>query len=167
MEIIQIVGYKNSGKTTTVAALLQHFSKAGVRVASLKHHGHGGIPEGFDSKDSKIHHDAGAVLAGVAGEGLLQFVQDAHWELEQVMQIYKTLQVDLLFVEGYKKANHPKVVLVNEEADKALLTELSNIIAIVSNQFLEKENLKSPIFKQDELVDLCNWIWNHHWKKKE
>lgn len=38
--IIQIVGYKNTGKTTLTAALIGHFSSMGLKVAAIKHDGH-------------------------------------------------------------------------------------------------------------------------------
>ena len=38
--IIQIVGYKNTGKTTLTAALIGHFTSMGLKVAAIKHDGH-------------------------------------------------------------------------------------------------------------------------------
>lgn len=156
LKVIQIVGYKNSGKTTTIAACLRHFKASGTRVASFKHHGHGGVPDGLENKDSMKHQEAGAVIAGVTGEGLLQFTREESWELEEVIPIYEALGIEVLFVEGFKRESYPKVVLIPEEKDKALLEELTEIIAVVSNLKIETN---VPIFNRDELLELCHWIY--------
>lgn len=43
--ILQIVGYQNSGKTTLMEKLIQALTYEGMKVATIKHHGHGGYPE--------------------------------------------------------------------------------------------------------------------------
>ncbi|QQK74745.1 molybdopterin-guanine dinucleotide biosynthesis protein MobB [Salicibibacter cibarius] len=40
--VLQVVGYKNSGKTTLMEELVKAFSAREMHVAALKHHGHGG-----------------------------------------------------------------------------------------------------------------------------
>lgn len=41
MNVVQICGYKNSGKTTLIAALLPLLKEQGLRVAVIKHDSHG------------------------------------------------------------------------------------------------------------------------------
>lgn len=43
MQCVQIIGYKNRGKTTLVEHLVAFFSKYHYQVAAIKHHGHGGL----------------------------------------------------------------------------------------------------------------------------
>ncbi|WP_458948850.1 molybdopterin-guanine dinucleotide biosynthesis protein B [Oceanobacillus sp. CAU 1775] len=155
MKVIQIVGYKNSGKTTVTNALLNYYSQAGVRVAAFKHHGHGGIPEGLETKDSMKHQQAGAEIAGVTGEGILQFSRSGPWELNEVIPIYQMLGVEILFIEGFKKEDYQKIVLINETLEKQLLHELTNVIAVITDLKIEK---KLPVFKRDELLEVCHWL---------
>lgn len=156
LKVIQVVGYKNSGKTTTVSACLRHFKDSGIQVASFKHHGHGGVPDGLENKDSMKHQEAGAAIAGVTGERLLQFAKEEPWNLEEVILIYEVLGVEVLFVEGFKREHYPKVVLIPEEKDKVLLAELTEIIAVVTNLEIETD---VPIFKRNELLALSHWIY--------
>ena len=72
MDIIQIVGYKNSGKTALANEFISYLRNKGFLVGSLKHHGHGGTPAGIYNKDSESHRRNGAVVSGVKGEGMLQ-----------------------------------------------------------------------------------------------
>ncbi len=43
--ILQIVGYQNSGKTTLVEKVVYALAEQNMKVATIKHHGHGGFPE--------------------------------------------------------------------------------------------------------------------------
>ena len=44
MKTLQVVGFKNSGKTTLIARWIRLLKNKGLTVAVLKHHGHGGQP---------------------------------------------------------------------------------------------------------------------------
>jgi len=158
MDILQVVGYSNSGKTTTTSALIQYLSQAGISVAALKHHGHGGFPDGLDQKDSIRHQKAGAIISGVEGAGLFQLAKKQPWDFEQIIRIYELFQVDLLIIEGYKKKDYSKIMLIHGEADVELLSETSNIIAVVSDLPLDDSDLEIPVFKRDEMLELCEWV---------
>lgn len=41
--ILQIVGYQNSGKTTLVEKMVHALTEREMKVATIKHHGHGGF----------------------------------------------------------------------------------------------------------------------------
>ncbi|WP_156291650.1 molybdopterin-guanine dinucleotide biosynthesis protein B [Oceanobacillus salinisoli] len=153
MNIIQIVGYKNSGKTTLAAQFIDLLSRKGLRVASLKHHGHGGVPLGIKDTDSEKHKRAGALVSGVEGDGVLQLSQQA-WNMEQIIAIYELLQTDVLVVEGYKNYPFPKIVLINREMDLDLLDKVKNIKAIISTLPLVKSRYPYPVFNQSEISRL-------------
>ncbi|WP_158595156.1 molybdopterin-guanine dinucleotide biosynthesis protein B [Oceanobacillus piezotolerans] len=156
METIQIVGYKNSGKTTTAIKLIEKFSQRGIQVASLKHHGHGGIPLGLENKDSFKHQQAGAMISGVEGEGILQLAKRKAWSLEQILAIYEIFGVDLLILEGFKREHYQKVVLINKEEDLILLDETTNILAVISS--IPVKSSSYITFNTYELQDFCDWM---------
>ncbi|WP_197431594.1 molybdopterin-guanine dinucleotide biosynthesis protein B [Lentibacillus sp. JNUCC-1] len=130
--IFQVVGYKNSGKTTVTSALVAYLTKAGYKVATLKHHGHGGKPDRASGTDSDKHRQAGAVISGVEGDGELQLTVASKTELtwEQIKTMYQTVSHDILILEGYKNASFPKIVLLREEADFGLLNDIDQIHAV-------------------------------------
>ncbi|MGE7056517.1 molybdopterin-guanine dinucleotide biosynthesis protein B, partial [Paenibacillus glucanolyticus] len=41
MKIVQLCGYKNSGKTTLITALIPQLKQHGIRTAVIKHDAHG------------------------------------------------------------------------------------------------------------------------------
>nr|WP_277818454.1 molybdopterin-guanine dinucleotide biosynthesis protein B [Bacillus sp. TL12] len=130
--ILQIVGYQNSGKTTLTEKLIQAFSDKGMKVATIKHHGHGGYPE-VPQKDSERHRQAGAVVSAVEGAGLLSLssLRD-EWSLQEIIRLYDFFEVDMILIEGYKAENYPKVVLLRTNEDIALLDKVENVIAVIT-----------------------------------
>lgn len=158
MKVIQIIGYKNSGKTTTAMALINVLSEMGIRVASLKHHGHGGIPLGIESTDSAKHQQAGAIISGVEGEGVLQLTNQYHWSLDKLIDIYQLLDTEVLIIEGFKHGPFKKVVLIDKEEDVTILGESTNIIAVITSYPLGNASISYPVFNRMELQGFCNWM---------
>lgn len=132
--IFQIVGYQNSGKTTLTEKLIERFTQEGKRIATIKHHGHGGIPHaGDEQKDTFRHRRAGALVTGVEGAGMLQIhATKEEWTLQGIIRLYEAFSVDVILIEGYKQDEYEKVVLIRSEEDLSLLHTLKNIICIIS-----------------------------------
>ncbi len=133
--ILQVVGFQNSGKTTLMEKLINRSVQEKLRVASIKHHGHGGVPvHESHAKDSVRHWEAGAVVASVEGDGVLQLLGRMNdWSLPKIIKLYEFFSPDVIFVEGYKKEGYPKVVLVRDEEDLAMLDTLTNIACVISH----------------------------------
>ncbi|MGG4489147.1 molybdopterin-guanine dinucleotide biosynthesis protein MobB [Metabacillus idriensis] len=127
--------------------LINKAAANGHHTGTIKHHGHGGIPDPrLPEKDSDRHSKAGAVLAGVEGDGLLQLnLTNQKWPLSKLVEIYQTLSIDTIFIEGYKKETFPKVVLIKNEKDLSLL-KLSSIICVITWIDIENLNIQVPIY---------------------
>jgi molybdopterin-guanine dinucleotide biosynthesis adapter protein len=151
--IIQIVGFQNSGKTTFITRLVDCLSKEGLSVGVIKHHGHGGqIQLGDTGKDTEKHRHAGAKVVSVEGEGVIQITaQDSKWELQKTLNLYEQFDLDTIIIEGYKKENFPKVVMIQDPQDLKLLHKLTNIFCVISTFSVPKEEIKSfSYFDRDE-----------------
>lgn len=110
--ILQIVGYQNSGKTTLVEKIVHVLTESEMKVATIKHHGHGGFPE-VAQKDSERHRKAGAIVSSVEGAGLLSLSSlREEWSLQEIIRLYEFFEVDTILIEGYKQESYPKVVLL-------------------------------------------------------
>jgi molybdopterin-guanine dinucleotide biosynthesis adapter protein len=164
MKILQVVGYKNSGKTTLVEKLIKEAVHQGYRVGAVKHHGHGGYPDVSDlPNDSNRHRQAGAIVSSVEGNGLLQLeaIQD-EWSLQQILQIYSLLSIDVVLVEGFKKEKYPKIVMLRTIDDLQLLTALENIIAAITWTTLpESLRIDCPIFFIKNERQYIQWVMNY------
>ncbi|OTX05027.1 molybdopterin-guanine dinucleotide biosynthesis protein B [Bacillus thuringiensis serovar seoulensis] len=130
--IIQIVGYQNSGKTTLVEKVVHALAESEMKVATIKHHGHGGFPE-VAQKDSERHRKAGAVVSSVEGAGLLSLSSlREEWSLQEIIRLYDFFEVDTILIEGYKKENYPKVVLLRSAEDVELVHKVENVVAVIT-----------------------------------
>lgn len=126
--ILQVVGYQNSGKTTLISKLLKELGHYGIKVVTIKHHGHGGKPEVPEQKDSIKHLTAGAIAAIVEGEGraILQ-VETDYFGLEKQIELLGFFHPDIIIIEGHKHADYPKIVLLRDKADIPLLEAVNHI----------------------------------------
>lgn len=130
--VIQIVGYQNSGKTLFAEKFIEHATLHRIKVGVIKHHGHG-TPDVYDQKkDTGRHRNAGAIVTGVSGGGMVSIhaTQESEWKLEQLIRLYDSFDLDLILVEGYKEESYPKVVLLRNKDDLDLLNK-KHIIGII------------------------------------
>lgn len=161
--ILQIAGYQNSGKTTVAEHIISSLTKEGLRVATFKHHGHGGKPALPEGKDSTRHMRAGSVAAAVEGEGTFAItIQDEQFQLEQWIELCSSIGIDVLLIEGYKKKAYEKLVCIRSEEDKELL-QLSNIIAVISWIPIGSD---VPVFSVQEEELYCTWVSGYLRRKK-
>ncbi|MFJ5760103.1 molybdopterin-guanine dinucleotide biosynthesis protein B [Neobacillus sp. NPDC093182] len=130
--IFQIVGYQNSGKTTIILKLIKILKNKGFKSVTIKHHGHGGRPDILSEKDSAKHINAGAAASLVEGEGRLCLQADeTALTLEEQIKLVDFFCPDIILIEGHKKKSYPKLVIIRDENDLSLISDLSNIKAVI------------------------------------
>lgn len=133
-DILQVVGFKNSGKTYFIERFIQSANEKGLKVGVIKHHGHG-APEVFDvQKDTGRHREAGAAVTGVSGGGVLsiQAINDEEWHLDALLSLYSSFNLDFIVIEGFKKYLYPRVVMLRNKSDETLLED-SSIRAVITH----------------------------------
>ncbi|MBM6629021.1 molybdopterin-guanine dinucleotide biosynthesis protein B [Mammaliicoccus vitulinus] len=153
MKCLQIVGYKNSGKTTLINNLIKVCHDNQLTVSTIKHHGHGVEDISMDHKevDSLSFIKNGAQESIVLGKQLMERVTKVDKSLEQIIAEDLSVIPDILLIEGFKHEQYPKVLLT-KEAD-TLEKELENVIYSL-NAFDIEEN---KIFIK----------WFQNWLEKE
>ena len=112
--ILQIVGFKNSGKTTLMQHTIQFLKSYGYTIATIKHHGHIGedITLQEDHVDHMKHFNAGADQSIVQGEHYQQTVTRAYKQnLTQMIDQSVTIDCNIILVEGFKDEHFDKVVV--------------------------------------------------------
>src|SRR5699024_639066 len=138
--VCQIVGYKRAGKTTLMTSLIRYFSNTGMRVGTLKHHGHGGEPAIIKETDSYQHTEAGSLISAVQGEKQLHLTvnEKEKLALTDILPLYTIIPLDLMHIESDKHGIFAEIGLIREEGDNYVLDRLSYIIALGSR------NMKNP-----------------------
>jgi molybdopterin-guanine dinucleotide biosynthesis adapter protein len=164
--IFQIVGYKNSGKTTVMSKLIKRLKEDHLNVVAIKHHGHGGKPKAPENKDSTNHLESGALASIVEGDGgLLLQAEKTIWTLEEKIQLAAFFKPDIILIEGHKNEQYPKLVLLRGKEDLELL-QLRNVQIIMLWEEIPKEDSlkKIPSFY---LNDTNAIDWTKDYLKKQ
>lgn len=132
MKTLQIVGFKNSGKTTLIENWLEVLQQEDLDVSVIKHHGHEGALELPSAEtDSMKYFHKGATSSVVVGDGMVQFHNRRELDLNQLIELSMVANPDVILVEGFKREPLPKVVLVRSEEDWEILCSLQNIVLVV------------------------------------
>ncbi len=129
MKVLQVVGYKNAGKTTLVCEIVRLLSSEGMRVGSLKRDDHGADPEP-EGADTRAMREAGARLTALVSDNRTMWVQEQTAALEDLLDAMKKGGADAVIVEGFKTAAYPKLILLRGDEDAALF-RLEGIIGAV------------------------------------
>jgi len=109
-KVFGIVGWKNSGKTTLVEALIREFAARGLRVSTVKH-AHHAFDIDVPGKDSYRHREAGAGEVLVASGRRWALMHELRDEDEPRLELLlaRLSACDLVLVEGFKRDAHPKI----------------------------------------------------------
>lgn len=154
--VISIVGKSDSGKTTLLEKLISEFKNRGYRVGTIKHDTHG-FDIDHEGKDTWRHKKAGASTVVISSPAKVAVIKDIDEEkpLDSLAEEYFQ-DVDIIFTEGYKRGNKPKVEVFRKEMHRELLcTDDDNLIALASNQPFE---VKAPCFDINDVEGLADLI---------
>lgn len=142
--VLQVIGYKNSGKTTLSCKLIAALSARGVRVGSAKHDAHTFELDDAGTDSSK-HLASGALEAVLTSKTATRIMRESETSLDQIAE--QMNGVDLLIAEGFKTATYPKIALLRDQNDmESLLRQASNIKLFISWQSsLDEEAYKCQL----------------------
>jgi len=124
--VLHVVGYKNSGKTTLICALIPLLRQRGYTVAVIKHDTHG-YDLDHQGTDTWRHREAGASGIAITNNVRTVRMEERGSELPELIASF--VDYDYIFIEGFKNEGYPKFVLIHEAEDLQLLHELSNVSA--------------------------------------
>jgi molybdopterin-guanine dinucleotide biosynthesis adapter protein len=135
MRIIGITGWSGAGKTTLILRLIPLFTAKGLTVSTLKH-AHHMFDVDTPGKDSYEHRAAGATEVLIASENRFALMHELRGAPEPPLEVLlsKLSAVDLVLIEGFKRAPHPKIEVFRAANCKPPLHPgNSNILAIASD----------------------------------
>lgn len=162
--VFQLVGFKNSGKTTFIVQLIAQLSAQGEKVVTIKHHGHGGKPSVVEETDSALHINAGAQASLVDGGGRLVLqTEGTEWSLKEKIAFMSMMNPDIILIEGYKNEKYPKAVFIRDQNDLALLSELNNIELLLLKE-LPEDDCPQRSFQRDD-PNAVQWLTEFLMKK--
>jgi len=156
--IVSIVGFSGSGKTTLLEKLIHELMSRRYRVGTIKHDVHG-FEMDTPGKDSWRHKQAGAVTTIISSPHQIGMVMDVDHDHDP-NELKRFLQdVDIVFTEGYKRGDKPKVEVFRAGLrDEPLCKDDDHLIALVTDTEVE---LGVPRFSLDDVKGLGDFLVNH------
>ena len=157
--IFGVVGWKNSGKTTLMARLVEEFARRGVKVAAVKH-AHHEFDVDQPGRDSYKFREAGAREVAVVSSRRVAIMHELRGEDEPgLMEIVGRLKgSDLILVEGFKRDGHPKIEVRRTGAVQSdpLAGNVPSVVAIAADHPTEAAGL--PVFALDDAAAIADFI---------
>jgi molybdopterin-guanine dinucleotide biosynthesis protein B len=153
-QTISIIGKSESGKTTLIEKLIPEMKRRGYRVGTVKHSAHG-FDMDREGKDSYRHQKAGSEMVAVASPEQIVLIKKVDSDSLEDLESYFT-DMDILFVEGYKKERRPKIEVFNADYHEMPVNpDDDNLIAFVTN---DSVMVKVPRFRMDQIKELADLI---------
>ncbi|EIE4864318.1 molybdopterin-guanine dinucleotide biosynthesis protein B [Listeria monocytogenes] len=135
--ILQIIGFKNSGKTTLLNALIRASRKENYTVSAIKHDAHDFSVDHVGT-DSYSFQESGAEAVVIANSRQYAVMEQTGIDLKTAIQ--KLPESDIVLIEGYKEGPFPKIILIREQAEIELLKNSKAVHKIAThNPALKKE----------------------------
>lgn len=154
MNVWQIIGYKNSGKTTLISMLIPFFKARGFRTVVIKHDVHGFTLD-HPGTDTNEFHEAGADAVAITSPYRTALIREEGVSLEELIQQFQGY--DLILVEGFKLEAYPKLLLLRSHEDVELLDQVNNVRGLVFNPDMDKNAELLLAFQRSSLVPMFNW----------
>jgi molybdopterin-guanine dinucleotide biosynthesis protein B len=128
--VIGFAGFSGSGKTTLSTQVVGLLRGRGVRVAVIKHDGHGHYKEA-EGSDSAQYISAGAQQVVVVSPGaVVTYEARAGVTLDE--QLQRMEDFDVVLVEGFKGGAHAKIAVFRDAEQAEVLERLVNVAAVVA-----------------------------------
>ncbi|MHB8158123.1 MAG: molybdopterin-guanine dinucleotide biosynthesis protein B [Desulfocucumaceae bacterium] len=152
--VVSFVGYSGAGKTTFLERLIAELKTRNLRVGIIKHHVHD-IEIDRPGKDTWRHSRAGADAVAISTPGRVALFKrlDREMDLDDLARAMG--DVDIILTEGYKRGNRPKIEIIRAEHSKNLITNPSELLAIVSDTIWD---VGAPVFGLEDFGGVADFL---------
>lgn len=157
MRLFGITGWKNTGKTTLTTRLVTEFTARGLTVSTLKH-AHHAVDVDQPGTDSYRHREAGAAQVLLASANRWALMTEHRGAPEPTLEelLPQLAPVDIVLVEGFKRAGHPKIETHRKAAGHDLIAPGNPTIrAIATDHPLD---IDRPMFDLDDIAGIADFI---------
>lgn len=158
MKVFGVVGWKNNGKTTLVVRLVEHLTRQGLRVSTIKH-AHHEVELDQPGKDTWRHREAGAQEVVLATARRFAIVHELRGAPEPSLDelLARMAPCDLVLVEGFKRFAHPKLEVHRRARGTPLLArEDPGIVALATDEPFP--DLPLPQLDLDDVAGIAAFI---------
>lgn len=152
--VVVLAGTSGTGKTTFLEKLIRELKKRKITVGTIKHHDHD-FEIDKPGKDTWRHAQAGADAVALSSPSKVALIRKVEEELslDQVAELVG--KVDIILVEGYKRADKPKIEIHRQAHSRELLCAPEELIALVSDG---EWNLTIPVFHLEDASGVADLL---------
>ena len=157
MRVYGVTGWKNSGKTGLMERLVAECVARGLSVSTVKHAHHAADID-RPGRDSFRHRAAGAREVLIASPMRWALMHELRGAGEPPLEalLSRLSPVDLVLVEGYKAAPHPKIEAHRVETGQPLMApDNPTVRAVASNG---APDVPLPVFALDDTRAIAGFI---------
>jgi molybdopterin-guanine dinucleotide biosynthesis protein A len=153
-----VTGWKNTGKTGLTERLVAYLTAQGLSLSTIKHAHHDADVD-RPGTDSFRHRAAGAreVILSTPRRWALMHEPADGTEPPLAAHLARLSPVDLVLVEGYKSAPHPKIETHRPEAGQPLIAPADPMIRAVASTAAHP-GLSLPVFHLDDTAAIAAFI---------
>ena len=158
MKMVPVAGFaalSGTGKTTLIEGVIRVLRAKGLRVAAVKHDGHGYEPD-REGKDSWRFSRAGAALSVVSAGDKTAWFSEGGKNLAQLLAFMP--EMDMILVEGYKREVCRQIGICRLAAGKPLPETPERYEAIATDTPLDTE---VPQFSLNDPEGLADFLLTH------
>ena len=161
MKVLGLAGWSGSGKTTLIVKLIPELVARGLRVSTIKH-AHHSFDVDKPGKDSHRHRTAGATEVLVASGQCWALMHEHRGEAEPTADelMRHMTPVDLLLIEGFKRAAHDKLEVYRRDLGKPLISpDDASFVAVLSDGAVPETGL--PVIDLNDVAAIADFILAH------
>lgn len=153
--VVTFIAKSGSGKTTLMEKLIAELKRRGYRLATIKHHSHSGFEVDKPGKDSWRFGQAGSDHVIIAAPDKIASYRklDHELSLDEVME--NVNGVDLVLVEGYKRAGKPAIEIIREAHGTTLIGGEEQLVAVASDVPLD---INVPVLDLNDIVAIADFV---------
>ena len=157
MRVYGIAGWKNTGKTTLTERLVAEMVGRGLRVSTIKH-AHHDTEIDQPGRDSHRHRVAGAGQVIVSSPNRWALMTELRGAPEPALEdlLAQLAPCDLVLVEGYKRAPHPKVEVHRAATGRPLLAPGNPTIRALASD--TAQDVALPRYDLDDVAGIADFI---------
>jgi len=157
MRVYGVTGWKNAGKTGLMERLVAEITSRGFSVSTIKH-AHHATDVDHEGRDSFRHRQAGAAQVLVASPVRWALMTELRGAEEPPLQtlLVRMDPVDLILIEGYKAAPHPKIEAHRLAAGRPLMAgDNATVRAVATDTPL---TVTVPVFDLNDTAAIADFI---------
>lgn len=154
---IAICGFSGSGKTTLIQSLIKELS-ANFFIGYAKHDAHY-FEMDHPGKDTYVARESGAKNVFISNKDQYAFIGQGHLENHVKRILFQ--QCNFVLVEGHKKTDIPKIIMIDNEMKIIELikqNELTSILALCGESSSHKLPDDLPFFHRNDIPSIGKFI---------